>query len=328
MYYNIRHITRFRYSAPISESIMEVRTQPRTEGTQHCLDFRVVTSPRAHILDYRGEHGNKVHHFDVPNRHTQLTINAQSLVELIPPPSPPQALSASAWEELDVLTADDQYWDMLQPSHFATPTDLLYELAQELDVRRRDDPLTVLRETMIRLHNSLNYAPKNTRVDSPIDDALRIRRGVCQDFAHIMITLVRTLGIPCRYVSGYLFQQSGYRDRSSESATHAWVEALLPGLGWIGFDPTNDTLAEGRHIRVALGRDYADVPPTRGVFRGGADSELSVTVKVSQSEVLPTGYEVAPKEEEEMPVVAIPDDSHARQQEPAPQRQQPQQQQQ
>ncbi len=328
MYYSIRHITRFRYSTPISESIMEVRIQPRTEGTQHCLDFRLVTSPRSHIMDYRGEQGNKVHHFDVPNRHTQLTLNAQSLVELIPPPEPPQALPTNAWEELDALTASDEYWDTLMPSHFASPTDLLYELAHELRIERRDDPLTVLREIMTGLHNSIDYVPKNTKVDSPIDDALQVRRGVCQDFAHVMITMVRTLGIPCRYVSGYLFQQGGHRDRTSESATHAWVEALLPGLGWVGFDPTNDTLAGGRHIRVAVGRDYADVPPTRGVFRGSAESELSVTVKVSLSDTLPTGYEAVPKEEEWVPVVAPADEYDHGQQEPLPQQQQPQQQQQ
>ncbi|GAC1641761.1 MAG: transglutaminase family protein [Ktedonobacteraceae bacterium] len=327
MYYSIRHITRFRYSSPISESIMEVRIQPRTEGTQHCLDFRLTTSPRARILDYRGEQGNKVHHFDVPNRHAQLTINAHSLVELVPLPEAPEALEPGAWDELDVLTGNDEYWDALVPSHFASPTELLYALAKELRVQRRDDPLTVLRDINTGLHNSLEYSPENTRVDSPIDDALRVRRGVCQDFAHIMITLVRTLGIPCRYVSGYLFQQSGHRgDRSSESATHAWAEALLPGLGWIGFDPTNNTLAGARHIRVAIGRDYADVPPTRGVFKGNAESELAVTVKVSRSDELPTGYEavVAQKEEEWIPVVV----TGYEQQESLPQQQQPQQQQQ
>ena len=326
MYYSIRHITRFRYSAPISESIMEVRIQPRTEGIQHCLDFRLTTSPRARILDYRGEQGNKVHHFDVPNRHAQLTISAHSLVEMVTPPEIPEALEPDTWEELDALTANDEYWDALMPSHFASPTELLHDLAKELNVRRRDDPLTVLREINTGLHNSIEYAPEITNVDSPIDDALTVRRGVCQDYAHIMITLVRTLGIPCRYVSGYLFQQGGHRDRSSESATHAWVEALLPGLGWVGFDPTNDTLAEERHIRVAVGRDYADVPPTRGIFRGSAESELAVTVKVSLSDELPSGYEavVAPKEEEWVPVAT----TGYEQQEPLPQQQQPQQQQQ
>ena len=124
-------------------------------------------------------------------------------------------------------------------------------------------------------------------MDSPIDDALRIRQGVCQDFAHIMIALVRRLRIPCRYVSGYLFHATQNTDRSLEGATHAWVEALVPGLGWVGFDPTNNLVGGDRHIRVAIGRDYADVPPTRGVYKGETQSELSVTVTVSQSETPP-----------------------------------------
>ncbi len=287
MYYTVRHVTRFRYSSPISESIMEVRIQPRSEGYQHCLDFRLHTTPRSRILTYRDELGNRVHHFDVPNYHNQLAITAEALVELTTPPSLPEALSAESWDELDALTANDEYWDMLMPSHYACPSDLLYELAAEFQLQRRADPLTVLRNLNTAIYNSFEYAPKNTSVDSPIDDALRLRRGVCQDFAHIMITLVRELRIPCRYVSGYLISHGRGRERSGDGATHAWVEALLPGLSWVGFDPTNDTLVADRHIRVAIGRDYADVPPTRGVFRGKATSELSVTVKVLPSDALP-----------------------------------------
>lgn len=286
MYYTIRHITRFRYSTPISESIMEVRIQPRSEGNQHSLDFRLHTSPRAHIMNYRGEFGNRVHHFDVPNYHSQLTITAEALVDVAPLAELPFMLDAHAWEELDQLTADDEYWDFLMPSHFATPSDLLYVFMREQNIQRRADPLTVLRDITSTIHDTFEYMPKVTRVDSPIDDALLQRRGVCQDFAHIMITLVRQLGIPCRYVSGYLFHHS--RSRASSDATHAWVEALLPNLGWVGFDPTNNTLADERHIRVAIGRDYADVPPTRGTFRGKADSELSVTVKITPADVSPT----------------------------------------
>jgi len=118
-------------------------------------------------------------------------------------------------------------------------------------------------------------------VDSPIDDALKVRAGVCQDLAHIMIALARRIGIPCRYVSGYLSPSPDAHDRSVEGATHAWAEAYVPTLGWVGFDPTNDLLAGDRHIRVAVGRDYADVPPTRGVFRGEAGSELGVLVTIS-----------------------------------------------
>ncbi len=279
MYYTIRHTTRFRYSAPISESIMEVRIQPRSEGHQYCLDFQLRTTPRANIMNYRGEFGNRVHHFNIPNSHNQLTIIAEALVDVNAPAPLPEALTPQAWDELDALTEDGDYWDTLMPSHFTEPSDLLYELAHQLDIRRRDDPLTVLRNLNSAIHSTFEYSPKTTRVDSPIDEALSLRKGVCQDFAHIMITLARHLNIPCRYVSGYLYRGEG---RFSGEATHAWVEAYLPDLGWVGFDPTNNSVTDERHVRVAIGRDYADVPPTRGVFRGKAESELAVTVRIAK----------------------------------------------
>ena len=125
------------------------------------------------------------------------------------------------------------------------------------------------------------YVPKSTKVDSPIDEALTNRQGVCQDFAHIMIALLRQLKVPARYVSGYLFHEAESKDRSSDGASHAWVEVLVPKLGWVAFDPTNNLIAGDRHIRVAIGRDYADVPPSRGVYKGDSTSELSVSVTVS-----------------------------------------------
>lgn len=297
MYYTIRHITRFRYSAPISESIMEVRIQPRSEGNQHCLDFRLRTNPRSHIMTYRGEYGNRVHHFDIPNSHNALTITAEALVDLTAPPLLPESLNSRAWDELDALTATAEYWDSLMPSHFATPTPLLDELGRELDTRRRDDPLTVMRDLNSAINSAFEYTPNTTRVDSPIDEALRLRKGVCQDYAHITITLARQLGIPCRYVSGYLYQSVRSQDRSTGEATHAWVEAYLPGLGWVGFDPTNNTTTDERHIRVAIGRDYADVPPTRGVYRGKAESELAVSVRIAPSQIAIT---------DELPVESSP----------------------
>ncbi|HEY0752428.1 MAG TPA: transglutaminase family protein [Ktedonobacteraceae bacterium] len=293
MYYTVHHVTRFRYSAAISESIMKVHIQPRSEGNQRCLDFRLSTSPRAQIMNYRDELGNRVHHFDVPNRHNHLTITADAIVEITPLPDLPEALPASAWEDLDALTANDEYWDMLKPSYFAHPSELLFALMSELNVQRRADPLSVLRALNTAIYQHFEYAKHNTRADSPIDEALKIRRGVCQDFAHIMIALVRELRIPCRYVSGYLFQRSDKPARTEDGATHAWVEALLPDLNWVGFDPTNNMLAGERHIRIAVGRDYADVPPTNGVFRGTTESELSVSVKVYPTATPPPSAELS-----------------------------------
>ncbi len=283
MHYTIQHTTHFRYSTPISESIMEVRIHPRSEGNQHCLDFRLRTNPRAHIMSYRGEFGNRVHHFDIPDSHNYLIVTVESLVDIHQPPEIPHALNAASWDELDHCATSGEYWDTLMPSHFAAPTPLLLELAEELDVRRRADPLTVVRELNHAIYTTFDYS-KTTRVDSPIDEALRLRKGVCQDFTHIMLTLIRQLGMPARYVSGYLCLRERRQERVPDSAMHAWVEVYLPRLGWVGFDPTNDTLADERHVRVAIGRDYADVSPTRGVFRGRAESELAVSVRVVPSQ--------------------------------------------
>jgi transglutaminase-like putative cysteine protease len=145
------------------------------------------------------------------------------------------------------------------------------------------DPLTALKTLQRGIYDSFEYQSGVTEVNSPIEVALEQRRGVCQDFAHIMTAIARTWGIPCRYVSGYLYHK-GSRDRSAADATHAWVEAYLPSLGWIGFDPTNNIMAGERHIRAAVGRDYADVPPTRGTYKGGADSELSIAVSLEPAQ--------------------------------------------
>lgn len=295
MYYSILHKTRFRYSAPVSESVTEVRMQPRSEGSQRCLSFKLTVSPGARVSSYTDSYGNIVHHFDIPAPHKTTTISAEAIVILPPPLAVPQALYPEAWSEIDTMTRAEDHWDFLAPSRFALQTPLLKALAQELNASRRDDPLTVLRQINQQMFKGFAYDPEHTEVDSPIDVALSARKGVCQDFAHIMIALVRRLGIPCRYVSGYLFHRVEDHDRSEQDATHAWVEVLLPRLGWIGLDPTNNLMAGERHIRTAVGRDYADVPPTKGVFKGRAESHLAVGVKVAPTEAPIPDEEVDPR---------------------------------
>ena len=285
MYYSIRHLTKFLYSTPVSESIMETRMHPRSDQNQRCLTFHLSVSPRCRVFSFRDHLANHVHHFDIPGQHGQLVIVAESLVEVQPSSQIPAFLAPDAWADLDDMVNQGDYWEMLFPSEFAQPTAELEDLARRLDVRRRDDPLMVLHQLNQQIYEYFDYKPRSTSVDSPIDLALTNRKGVCQDFAHIMIALIRThLRIPCRYVSGYLFHGESDMDRSVSSATHAWIEALIPQLGWVGFDPTNWLVAGDRHIRTAIGRDYADVPPTHGMFRGRADSELTVAVRVTPSQ--------------------------------------------
>jgi transglutaminase-like putative cysteine protease len=292
MYYSIRHVTKFRYSAPVSESLMEARMQPRSDGPQRCLSFQLTVQPKARVQFYRDYLGNTVHHFDVPGQHKQLSIVADALVDVQPAPEVPESLGETAWEELDDMIAAGDYSEMLMPSQFGQSTELLEQYATELGVESREkaresDPLAFVLKLNMLLYNSIAYVPRSTRVDSPIDHALESRQGVCQDFAHIMIGLARRIGIPCRYVSGYLFHRAGDKTRSAEGATHAWVETLMPRLGWVGLDPTNNVRAGSRHVRTSVGRDYADVPPTKGVFKGSADSQLLVSVRVAPSDAPP-----------------------------------------
>jgi transglutaminase-like putative cysteine protease len=273
-FYSIRHLTRFRYKDPVSESIMETRMHPRSDHSQHCLSFSLSVSPRCRVFSYRDHYGNIVQHFDIPGDHDQLVIVAESLVEQQVQMDVPAFLAPDAWNALDAMVTEGDYGEMLLPSTFAIPTPALLEMARKLNVVRRDDPLMVVHELNKSIYDYFEYVPRSTRVDSPIDEAIATHRGVCQDFAHTMIALLRHIGIPARYVSGYLYRSREDHDRSTPDASHAWVEVLLPHLNWVGFDPTNDLIAFNRHIRTAVGRDYADVPPTHGVFRGKTESEL------------------------------------------------------
>ncbi|MGH9493616.1 MAG: transglutaminase family protein [Candidatus Sulfotelmatobacter sp.] len=288
MIYNVRHTTTFRYEPAVRESVMEVRLQPRSNGDQRCLSFSLDVEPAATVMQYSDFIGNTVHHFDIAGSHSQVKVTAQSAVEVESAP-PPQPANSSDWSDLDALVANGDYWEMLLSSHFVHSSPILGGLAKELRCERRDNPLALLAELNEAIYKQFSYVKQSTKVDSPIEEALAARQGVCQDFAHIMIALVRPLGIPCRYVSGYMFHRDEKeKDRSIEGASHAWVEALIPRLGWVAFDPTNNLVGADRHIRVAIGRDYADVPPTRGVYKGEAESELSVAVTVSSADKTPS----------------------------------------
>lgn len=286
-FYSIRHLTRFRYSQTISESIMETRMHPRSDSSQHCLSFTLSVSPRCRVFTYRDHLGNNVHHFDIPGDHKQLVIVAESVVELQLQAEIPAFLAPEAWDALDALTEAGDYWEMLLPSRFVEETDAVRQLASKLNVVRHDDPLMLVHELNQRLFEYFEYVPQSTRVDSPIDEAIMNAKGVCQDFAHTMIALLRSVRIPSRYVSGYLYRGRDDHDRSTPDASHAWVEVLMPHLGWVGFDPTNNLVVRHRHIRTAIGRDYADVPPTHGIFRGTTGSELYVAVQVTGSDQPP-----------------------------------------
>jgi len=239
MFYSIRHLTRFRYKTPVSESLMELRMHPRTEGGQRCLSFQLSVEPRTRVYEYRDYLGNTVHHFDVPGHHRELKIVAEALVEIEPAPELPDGLEPSAWDELDQQAAAGDYWEMLMPSQFAYPSEALLSLIEPLRVRRRDDPLRLLRELNAAVYEWFEYVPKATRVDSPIDHAIEARKGVCQDFAHIMIALVRPLKIPAATSAAIFFTATKPRTaRPPAQPTPGLKPILAKPAGSLSIPPT------------------------------------------------------------------------------------------
>ena len=285
MLLEVRHVTRYLYDAFVRESVMEVWMQPQKHAGQRLISFDLDLDPAAQIFSYADTFGNAVYHFDIPQPHDRLTIVARSAVETVEPPALPEGLDRGEWDRLKSDFVKGENFDYLHPHGFAGPTPALdaFVAEKKLDELRGLNPLRAVRELSKIVYESFGYEAGVTRADSPIDDVLKARKGVCQDFAHVMIAICQSWGIPARYVSGYLFTDRKSGDRSDPDATHAWVEVFLPSLRWIGLDPTNNIVAGERHIACAVGRDYSDVPPTRGVYKGEAESELAVGVTVRKA---------------------------------------------
>jgi transglutaminase-like putative cysteine protease len=281
----VRHVTQFHYDEPVRESVMEVWMQPQKGARQRLVSFQLEVDPAAQLFSYPDAFGNAVYHFDVPQPHERLTIQARSAVETQAPAPLPDALDTGEWDRLRSDFVRGENFDFLRQHGFAVETAALRAFLTEkgLDGVPARDPLTAVRALSKVIYESFGYEAGVTDAESTIDDALLARRGVCQDFAHIMIAVCRSWGIPARYVSGYLFTDRKAGDRSDPDATHAWVEVFLPSTRWFGLDPTNNIEAGERHIAAAIGRDYNDVPPSRGVYKGEADSELAVAVSVRRA---------------------------------------------
>ncbi len=285
MLLEIHHLTQYRYAEPVRESVMELWMQPWKGAGQRLISFALDIDPAARLFSYADPYGNAVYHFDVPQPHDKLDILARSAVETQTPAPLPDRLDIGEWDRLRSDFVRGEHRDFLRPHGFVENTAALAAFVDRhgLEALRHSDPLNAARAVSKAIHDSLDYQAGVTTAESRIDEALSLGHGVCQDFTHIMIAILRSWGIPARYVSGYLFTDRDQGDRSDPDATHAWVEAFLPSLRWVGFDPTNNTLAGERHISVAVGRDYDDVPPSRGVYKGEAESQLAVAVSVRRA---------------------------------------------
>ena len=278
--YEIKHTTRYQYTSPRRHCVLSLCLKPRHDEAQRLLSFDVTTDPPAPLNSETDFFGNTKQVLNIHREHHGLEIISRSTVERTPSAPLPNFLDAVAWDEILSWRGSSRYWSFTHPSTFARPSHALTAFVNELDIKPGNDPLETLLQLSDVLYQRFQYVPGSTSVVSPIEHILETEQGVCQDYAHVMIAIVRSWHVPARYVSGYLCMDGNSIQGLPQTASHAWVECHLPDLGWVGFDPTNRCLADQRHVRVAIGRDYQDVPPVRGVFVGDGESQLAVDVRV------------------------------------------------
>ena len=227
--YTIEHHMRFEYAEPARDSVMTLYVCPIRDRTQLLREFSVHTDPDGPLYEFIDSLGNTGHFLDRPRSHERLLITARSVVEVGPLVSAPERLNPGASDVLQRAVKTLELWPMVHPSHFAGWTPALEKFKAMHDLAPGDDPLVSTRDLCTELHRLLEYAPGETRYDSPIDRILETGRGVCQDYAHVMAAILRGWGIPCRYVSGYLGPPAG---EVAKCESHAWVECWFPDIGW------------------------------------------------------------------------------------------------
>jgi transglutaminase-like putative cysteine protease len=307
MIYDIHYVIEYRYSGTVTDNLNTLRVRPANTATQRCDEFQVRLDPEARITRHVDYFGAEVLEFGVARPHERLRIDVRARVATSPPAEPPTGIWASLGADPYQLEA----CEYLLPAPDQPQDSAIAELAAAV---RGETPLETVLNLCQVIPDRFEYLPGATYVGSTVDDLLTAGGGVCQDFAHLALVLLRANGIAARYVSGYLFSTGDGARRapagspggigmladgpaaaapsdaaeSVEVATHAWIEALLPGGDgggeprWVGVDPTNRALASEAHVKIGHGRHYTDVPPTKGVYFGAATSELDARVTMTR----------------------------------------------
>jgi transglutaminase-like putative cysteine protease len=281
MNFSIRYLTAYRYDEPVSDNLNALRVRPANTSTQRCDEFHIRIEPEARVHRHTDYFGTEVIEFGVPKPHDHLTIDVRARVVTGDPPEPPDA----PWSALESEAYAEAAGEFVLPVGDEPEGQAIDEL---LAVARAKTPLATLRLLCELIPDHFEYRPGVTYVGTTVEEFLQEGAGVCQDFVHLALVLLRRQGIAARYVSGYLWSAppDGGED-SVEVETHAWLEALMPGLDgtgepiWVGADPTNRTLAGETHVKIGHGRRYADIPPIKGVYRGAATAELDASVKMA-----------------------------------------------
>jgi transglutaminase-like putative cysteine protease len=285
MLFNIVHTTGYVYANTAMEAYLEVRLTPPARAEQDVLRHRIEFQPAAEASDYIDYFGNRTTFYSMTLRHRQLKVTNRMTVRTQPRVLPEGGLALTVAEARQILKSGTGVFDYLQPTE-AIPI-ASESSAWGREILRENRPLgEALDELNKTIYREFKYRSGSTEIETPLSLIWKKREGVCQDFAHVMIGVLRAARIPCRYVCGYIESEPAVsvdptRKRLVGSlATHAWVEVLVPGMAWVALDPTNNQWCGEQHVTVAVGRDFLDAAPVRGTFKGSASQKLKVHVSM------------------------------------------------
>lgn len=275
----VSHRTTFHYPSPVTHSVNTLHLEPRTFPYQKTISALVRVMPATRVRRFTDLFQNITHHFELPGPHVKLEIESRIRVHNLPLEIPGSARTGTS-EAFRDPSIKELIWQYLQESRWVSSHPEVWRQAVDLT---KGQPAIYEQACALMdwIHREFRYEAGVTTVNTHLEEAFAMRHGVCQDFTHVMLGLCRSVGIPARYASGYLY--NGPRDTLlGAQASHAWAEVYLPSAGWIGFDPTNNTLADERYVKISVGRDYDDVTPVRGNYHGSGHCRMEVQVEVEK----------------------------------------------
>lgn len=276
----IKHITKYSYSSPVIDGANLIRLHPANDNYQKVLSHFISVTNNPYVETYLDFYNNRIGTFLITEPHDELSITSEvEVVTFIKPLPEDTADVTTQWNELKQRKYDADVIDFLKPTAFTGTNDVLNIIENQKLTEKT--PYQIVLELCAYVYNNFKYIKGVTNVDTTLDEVWSLKAGVCQDFTNIMLQMVRLCGIPARYVSGYICPNDDAK--RGEGATHAWIEAYIPFYGWFGIDPTNNTVANENHVRLAVGRSYADCSPVKGVFKRQVESDLFVKVEISTS---------------------------------------------
>ncbi len=289
MLYSVEHTTKYQYHEQVSLCHNIAALTPRNTDKQTCKAFNIIITPLPDVLD---EHidffGNKLYYFVIEQEHEELTVTVRSQVEKINGHDAPVNYPVQSWEMVrDMLL--NSAGEMMAEKQFTHPTRITAATAEiknyaEISFTPGKPLFEAAYDLTKRIHTDFKFTPGFTTVSTPLSVVMKERKGVCQDFAHFAISCVHSMGLPARYVSGYLetLAPAGKEKLVGVDASHAWISVFIPGMGWVDFDPTNNQLANDQYITIGWGRDYFDIIPLKGVIMSSSSHELKVSVDVKR----------------------------------------------